>query len=47
MEIKNIELTEGQLNNLLIFLQTVSLKGNEVPAFVEIVNAIQKAKESQ
>lgn len=37
-----IELTEQLLNNLQIFLQRVDLKGNEVPAFVEIMNALNK-----
>lgn len=37
-----IELTEQQLNNLQVFLQRLDLKGNEVPAFVEIMNALNK-----
>ena len=35
-----IELTEQQLNNLQVFLQRVDLKGNEVPAYVEIIQAL-------
>lgn len=35
-----IKLTEQQLNNLCIFLERVELKGNEVPAYVEIRNAL-------
>ena len=35
-----IELTEQQLNNLQIFLQRVDLKGNEVQAFVEIMQVL-------
>ena len=38
----NIEINEGELNNLKIFLSRVDLKGNEVPAFVEIMNALNK-----
>ena len=35
-----IELTEQQLNNLQVFLNRVSLQGNEVGAFVEIMQAL-------
>lgn len=41
---KSIELSDEQLNNLSVFLQRTELKGKEVPAFVEIVNAINAAK---
>ncbi len=37
-----IELTEQQLNNLKIFLNRVDLKGNEVGAFVEIMQTLNK-----
>ena len=37
-----IKLSEHQLNNLNIFLQRVDLKGNEVRAFVEIMNALNE-----
>ena len=34
----NVELTKEQIQNLLVFLSRVDLKGNEVPAYVEILN---------
>jgi hypothetical protein len=37
-----IELTEEQMKNLAVFLQRVQLTGGEVPAYVEIVQAINK-----
>lgn len=40
-----IELTEEQKSNLLVFLGRVELKGAEVPAFVDIYNAINESKE--
>ena len=43
----NIELTEQQLNNLQEFLKRVDLKGSEVPAFVEIVNALNNPDKSE
>lgn len=38
----NIELTKEQINNLKVFLARVDLKGVEVPAFMEIVQQIEK-----
>lgn len=38
-----LKLTEVQLNNLMLFLERVDLKGNEVPAYVDIVNIINNA----
>lgn len=35
-----IMLNDKQLNNLQAFLQRVELKGNEVPAFVEIMQIL-------
>lgn len=40
-----MELTEQQKKNLLSFLSRVDLKGSEVPAFVEIINAINEEQE--
>lgn len=40
-----IELSKEQKNNLMIFLNRVDLKGNEVIAFVEILQAVQNAEE--
>lgn len=37
-----IELTKEQINNLKVFLARVDLKGAEVPAFLEIMQAIEK-----
>lgn len=37
-----ITLTSEQLNNLKAFLCRVVLKGAEVPAFLEIMQAIEK-----
>lgn len=45
MKIYNIKLQEGQLNNLKVFLDRVSLKGNEVMEFVVIQQALQNATE--
>lgn len=38
----NIELTEKQRENLIVFLQRVDLKGSEVPAYMEIAAALNK-----
>ena len=38
----NVQLTKEQLNNLKVFLARVDLKGAEVPAFVEIMQAVEK-----
>jgi hypothetical protein len=37
---KTIKLSKEQQANLNAFLSRVELKGSEVPAFVEIINAI-------
>jgi hypothetical protein len=37
-----IELTEKERANLIVFLQRVNLTGAEVPAYVEIVSALNK-----
>ena len=42
MDKTTIELTEKQKQNLLIFLNRVQLSGAEVPAFIEIMQAINK-----
>jgi|BioPla2DNA2_1021312.scaffolds.fasta_scaffold08221_5 hypothetical protein len=39
-----IEMNEKTCDNLLVFLNRTDLKGAEVPAFVEIINAINTAK---
>ena len=40
MELMRIEFTKEQLNNLQVFLNRVDLKGNEVVAFVEIIQVL-------
>ena len=35
------EFDEKQLNNLVIFLNRVDLKGSQVPAYIEILNVLQ------
>ena len=42
-----IELTEEQRNNLLIFLDRVTLQGKEVIAFTQIVHALQNPLEKE
>jgi len=37
-----IELNEAQLKNLAVFLNRIQLTGAEVPAYLEIVQAINK-----
>jgi len=37
-----IELTDEQKRNLLMMLQRVDLKGGEVPAYVDVMNALNK-----
>lgn len=37
-----IDLTDQQRQNLVIFLQRVSLTGAEVPAYVELVKALNQ-----
>lgn len=36
------ELSENVLHNLEIFLKRVELKGEEVPAYVDVINALNK-----
>ncbi len=43
----NIKLTADELNDLRVFLERTSLKGSEVPQFLAIVKALQKAKEDK
>ena len=38
----NIKLTAEEYSNLKVFLARVDLKGAEVPAFIEIVQQIEK-----
>jgi DUF971 family protein len=40
-----VEFSEAQVKNLIAFLARVDLKGAEVGAYVQIVNAINQAKE--
>lgn len=42
-----VKVTEQDLNNLKIFLDRVDLKGKEVIPFVNILKAIQEAKEEE
>lgn len=37
-----LELTDDQMKNLAVFLQRIQLTGAEVPAYLEIVQAINK-----
>lgn len=39
---KTITLTERQRENLINFMQRLNLKGHEVPAYIEIVGALNK-----
>ena len=39
-----IKLSEIAVNNLTEFLNRTSLKGIEVPAFIEVINAIKEAQ---
>lgn len=39
-KIKDIKLSERELNNLINFLMRVDLKGSEVQAFVEVMNSL-------
>ena len=47
LKLTSIKLTTQQLSNLYSFLTRVELKGNEVPAFVELQNEIVKALKEQ
>lgn len=38
----SIELTKEERDNLIVFLQRTRLTGNEVPAYVKILNALNK-----
>lgn len=40
MKLIKVEFTKEQLANLQVFLSRVDLKGSEVPAFVEIMQAL-------
>lgn len=42
-----VNFTQEQLKNLEVFLLRVELKGAEVPAFVEIINAINKVEKDE
>lgn len=39
---RTLELTDDQMKNLAVFLQRIQLTGAEVPAYLEIVQAINK-----
>ena len=41
---KIIKLTDEELNNLKVFLGRCDLKGNEVPAFISILNKINNTE---
>ena len=41
---KIIKLTDEEINNLKVFLGRTDLKGAEVPAFIAIVEKINKAE---
>ena len=41
----NIELTMEQVKNLEVFLSRAEMKGSEAVAYVEITNAIGRAKD--
>lgn len=40
-----IEMSEQQKNNLLIFLERITLTPKEVPAYIEIVQLLTNTKE--
>ena len=46
-----IELTSEELNNLMIFMERIDLKGKEVPAFnaltYKIQQSVQKSQQKQ
>ena len=42
-----IEISEEQRRNLLGFLNRVDLKGAEVPAYVDLINTINKEQVTQ
>lgn len=37
-----VELTEEQIQNTIVFLQRTQLQGAEVPAFIQIIKALEK-----
>lgn len=41
-KIKEIKLNEKDYTNLMAFLMRVELKGSEVQAFVEVMNALNR-----
>lgn len=43
----NFELTDVQYNNLMTFISRASLTGNEVPAYVEILNILNKVRKDE
>lgn len=43
-ELINVKMTNDMINNTLIFLNRVDLKGAEAPALIEIVSALNIAK---
>lgn len=47
MEKTKIEFTKEQLHNLKEFLNRVQLTGAEVPAFLEVANALNKPFEKK
>jgi len=42
-----IQLSEVQRKNLLVFLNRVQLNGQEVPAFMEVIQVIATAKNKE
>lgn len=42
-----VKLSEAEYNNLLIFMQRVSLKGGEVPAFTAIMKKLEVAENGE
>jgi len=42
---KTIELNDEQMKNLMVFLNRTQLAGTEVPAYLEIVKAINEQDE--
>lgn len=39
-----VTLTQADVTNLAIFLERITLKGNEVTAFNNVINALNKAE---
>lgn len=42
-----VELNKEQIKNILVFLERTSLKGNEVVAYVDIINTLSESLESE